>query len=637
MTQRYSITDGVVYPIGRTEATQKLFENTNNVYDIAISGEPFLLASSDRYPYQRQTAQYRKQQFDNSKEIGEQAFEGWWLRSQSSFHLGAGINYLDPLTGENVQYRFKDSAGVDVWTPGQVTMLPKMDEVASITGSAYMVGGIDSLDQDFVFYSDDDELYRLDDTGTTALVPHGGTESILGLVQDGLYYYAADEDKIYRGDLTGTGATGTSYYPTNNAKVVLSYVKQRIVAGIGEKIVEITQSRGGTNPDASDVRYTHPDTGWTWSAIAEGPTAIYASGYRGNNSSIYKFTLSNVGAMPTLTQAVTAADFPDDEYVMNIATYLGRFIVIGTSKGIRIGILDDNGDITYGPLTYEKTNPVHKVQIAFEDRFAYVTVTNAIDGNSGVIRIDLSQEVEPGRYAYAKDLSTETTGCSCGIAFLGSSGRLVLAMDNEGIFYESITEKVATGFLETGLIRYGTIEKKYFKLVKPRIAQPMDGSIAVSTKTVGGNVNSIITLTNTTPAINEDLGTNLQFPQEALAFLFTFGRSSIDVSKGPEFDGYQIKSLPAVRRNRQLTIPLLNFDFESDRFGVQIGYEGRAFDRLQALESIEALGDTVLVQDFTTGETVLGLIEQLSFERTTPPKSGFSGFGGIIYVSVRTV
>ena len=637
MTQRYSITDGVVYPIGRTEATQKLFENTNNVYDIAISGEPFLLASSDRYPYQRQTAQYRKQQFDNSKEIGEQAFEGWWLRSQSSFHLGAGINYLDPLTGENVQYRFKDSAGVDVWTPGQVTMLPKMDEVASITGSAYMVGGIDSLDQDFVFYSDDDELYRLDDTGTTALVPHGGTESILGLVQDGLYYYAADEDKIYRGDLTGTGATGTSYYPTNNAKVVLSYVKQRIVAGIGEKIVEITQSRGGTNPDSSDVRYTHPDTGWTWSAIAEGPTAIYASGYRGNNSSIYKFTLSNVGVMPTLTQAVTAADFPDDEYVMNIATYLGRFIVIGTSKGIRIGILDDNGDITYGPLTYEKTNPVHKVQIAFEDRFAYVTVTNAIDGNSGVIRIDLSQEVEPGRYAYAKDLSTETTGCSCGIAFLGSSGRLVLAMDNEGIFYESITEKVATGFLETGLIRYGTIEKKYFKLVKPRIAQPMDGSIAVSTKTVGGNVNSIITLTNTTPAINEDLGTNLQFPQEALAFLFTFGRSSIDVSKGPEFDGYQIKSLPAVRRNRQLTIPLLNFDFESDRFGVQIGYEGRAFDRLQALESIEALGDTVLVQDFTTGETVLGLIEQLSFERTTPPKSGFSGFGGIIYVSVRTV
>ena len=636
MTQ-FSITDGVVYPIGRIDVSQQLFQNTDNVYDIAVAGQPFLLASTDRYPYQRQTAQYRKQQFDNTNEVGEQTFEGWWLRSQSSFHLGAGINYLDPITGDNVQYRFFDSAGVDVWTPGQVTMLPKMDEVASITGSAHMVGGIDSLDQDFVFYSDDDELYRLDDTGTAALVPHGGTENILDLAQDGLFYYAADEDKIYRGDLTGTGATGTDYYPTNNAKVVMNYVKQRIVAGIGEKIVEITQTRGGTNPDSSDVRYTHPDTGWIWSAIAEGPTAIYASGYRGNNSAIYKFTLSNVGVMPTLTQAVTAADFPDDEYVMNIATYLGRFIVIGTSKGIRIGILDDNGDITYGPLTYEKTNPVHKIQIAFEDRFAYVTVTNAIDGKSGVIRIDLSQEVEPGRYAWAKDLSTEVTGCSCGIAFLGSSGRLVLAMDNEGIFYESITEKVATGFLDTGFIRYGTIEKKHFKLIKPRIKTTMDGSIAISTKVNSGAINSIITLTNSTPALNSDISTNINSPQEVLAFRFTFGRSSIDASKGPEFDGYQVKALPAVTRSRQLSIPLLNFDFESDRYGNNIGFEGRAFERLQELETIESLGDTILVQDFTTGETVLGVIEQLSFERTSPPKAGFSGFGGIIYVSLRTV
>jgi hypothetical protein len=633
----FSITDDVVYPIGRIDVSQQIFQNTDNVYDIAVAGQPFLLASTDRYPYQRQTAQYRKQQFDNTNEAGEQTFEGWWLRSQSSFHLGAGINYLDPITGDNVQYRFFDSAGVDVWTPGRVTMLPKMDEVASITGSAHMVGGIDSLDQDFVFYSDDDELYRLDDTGTAALVPHGGTENILDLAQDGLFYYAADEDKIYRGDLTGTGATGTDYYPTNNAKVVMNYVKQRIVAGIGEKIVEITQTRGGTNPDSSDVRYTHPDTGWTWSAIAEGPTAIYASGYRGNNSAIYKFTLSNVGVMPTLTQAVTAADFPDDEYVMNIATYLGRFIVIGTSKGIRIGILDDNGDITYGPLTYEKTNPVHKIQIAFEDRFAYVTVTNAIDGKSGVIRIDLSQEVEPGRYAWAKDLSTEVTGCSCGIAFLGSSGRLVLAMDNEGIFYESITEKVATGFLETGLIRYGTIEKKHFKLIKPRIATPMSGSIVISSKVISGAINSIITLTNSTIALNSDISTNLNSPQEVLAFKFTFGRSSTNANLGPEFDGYQVKALPAVTRSRQLSIPLLNFDFESDRYGNNIGFEGRAFERLQELETIESLGDTILVQDFTTGETVLGVIEQLSFERTSPPRAGFSGFGGIIYVSLRTV
>lgn len=634
----FSITEPVVLPIGRVGTSQQLYENKDNVFDIAIAGQPYLLASSDRYPYQRQTAQYRKQQFDNSQEIGEQAFEGWWLRSQSSFHLGEGINYLDPLTGDNVQFRFNNSAGLDVWTPGQVTMLPKMDQVASITGSSFIVGGEDSLDQDFVFYSSGDDLFRLDDAGTSTAIDYGGSGSdIKAVFQDGLNYYAANATAIFRGNLTGTGATGTSYYPTNNAKVVAKYVKQRIVAGIGESIFEITQTRGGANPDNSDKRYTHPDTGWIWSAIAEGPTAVYASGYRGTNSAIYKFTLSSVGVMPTLTQAVTAADFPQDEYVLNIATYLGRFIIIGTSKGVRVGVLDDNGDITYGPLTYEKTNPIHKVQIAFEDRFAYVTVTNAIDGKSGVIRIDLSQEVEPGRYAYANDLSTETTGCSCGIAFLGTSGRLVVAMDDQGLFLESTTERVATGFLDTGYIRYGTIEKKHFKLIKPRIAQPMFGTISISTKNVAGSINNLITLDASAPILNQDISTALDTPQEELAFRFTFTRSTVDTNKGPEFDGYQIKSLPAVKRSRQLTIPLLNFDFEADRYGLQIGFEGRAFERLQVLEEIESLGDTILIQDFTTGETVLGFVEQLSFERTTPPKSGFSGFGGIIYVSVRTV
>jgi hypothetical protein len=209
-------------------------------------------------------------------------------------------------------------------------------------------------------------------------------------------------------------------------------------------------------------------------------------------------------------------------------------------------------------------------------------------------------------------------------------------MDDEGLFFESTTEKVATGFLDTGDIRYGTIEKKFFKLIKPRIATPMSGSISISS-IVSGVVNSIITLDAATASLNEDITTNIDIPQESVAFRFGFNRSSTDASKGPEFDGYQVKSLPAVNRNRQLNIPLLNFDFESDRYGVQAGFEGRAFERLQLLEDIESKGDTVLIQDFTTGETVQGLIEQLSFERNSAPKNSYSGFGGIIYVSVRTV
>ena len=633
----FSITDPVVDPIGIVGTTAQLFENTSNVYDVAIGGQPFLLAASDKYPYQRQTATYRKQQFDNTKEVGEQSFEGWWLRSQSSFHLGAGINYLDPYLSENVQYRFNDSAGVDVWTPGQVTMLPDTENVFALSDNVNMFGATDSLDQDCVFVSSNTTLTRIAADGTDATVAYGGSgTNITSLTQDGLNYYAANDTGIYRGSLTGTGATGSIYYQTGD-RTVMGFVKQRLVAAIGPSVYEITTSTGATGPLVADKRYTHPDTNWRWTSIVEGPQAVYASGYRGTNSSILKFSLSTAGVMPTLTQAVTAADFPDDEHVTALGVYLGTYMLIGTNRGIRVGIIDANGDISYGPLTYEKSTSSHTLSFAFKDRFAYATITNGIDGKSGLIRIDLSQETEPGRYAYAKDLSSGATGNCRAVAFIGDTGRVAFAVADSGVYFEHATNKVATGFLDTGYIRYATIEKKYFKLIKPRFNTPMFGTCVISTKEVDGDTNSIITIANGTPALNTDLATNIATPQEELAFRFTFGRDATDTTKGPEFDGYQVKSLPAIVRARQLTIPLVNYDFETDRYGIQNGYEGRAWIRLQELEDLEAAGDTIVIQDFTTGEQVIGLIEQLSFERTTPADRRYTGFGGIVYVSIRTV
>ena len=141
----------------------------------------------------------------------------------------------------------------------------------------------------------------------------------------------------------------------------------------------------------------------------------------------------------------------------------------------------------------------------------------------------------------------------------------------------------------------------------------MFGSCTISTKEIDGDVNSIITIANSTPALNTDLATNIAQPQEELAFRFVFNRDASDTTKGPAFDGYQVKSLPAVNRARQLTIPLVNYDFETDRYGVQNGYEGRAFVRLQELENLEAAGDTIVIQDFTTGEQVVGLASGLHF------------------------
>ena len=100
-----------------------IWQNTAESYDVAVGGLPFILATSDERPYIRQTAPFKKDQFDNGAEPGEQSLTGWWLRSQSSFHKGTGIKFYDPSAGETIAHRFTDSKGVDVWTKGQVTLL----------------------------------------------------------------------------------------------------------------------------------------------------------------------------------------------------------------------------------------------------------------------------------------------------------------------------------------------------------------------------------------------------------------------------------------------------------------------------------------------------------------------------------
>jgi hypothetical protein len=729
-----SITEPIVSPIGIAGATTPLFTNTSNIYDIAIGGQPFLLGASDKYPYQRQTATYRKQQFDNTKEVGEQSFEGWWLRSQSSFHNGAGINYLDPYVSENVQYRFFDSEGVNVWTPGQATLLKNVSTAHVTTGAIRSNGrpwqysrsiewtqnsnnydGIlmhDELDVDKIFptitVSINNKALTTNVATLTTTAAHGlcvgmeititgvdatfnGTFTITGVPTSTTFTYAKVASNVSSTAVSpvGTGVTNiihfidyntgtddpvfaicddgtTAFWLTNdtasgklevNKKAltgtattaatvmftqpgitvtngVMEYVKERIVMCANDKVYEFSSSASAL-PTAV---YTHGDQDHIFTSITASGSAIYVAGYSGLQSNIYKFTLNTAGVMPTLTSAITAAEMPTGEVIYKIYYYLG-YMVIGTSKGIRVATVADDGSITYGPLVVHTEQPAYD----FAARDNYVWAATNVNGKPGVTRIDLSQEIEPLRFAYANDLyynedqNRYTTSC----AFIAGTERLSFTTSNNGsdgtVYIEDASTLTETGFITTGFIRYATVEKKYFKLIKPRFNTPMFGTCVISTKEVDGDTNSIITIAGSTPALNTDLATNISSPQEELAFKFTLGRDTSDTTKGPEFDGYQVKSLPAVERARQLTIPLVDYDFETDRYGIQNGYEGRAWVRLQALESLEAAGDTVIIQDFTTGEQITGLIEQLSFERTTPPDRRYTGFGGIVYVSIRTV
>jgi hypothetical protein len=133
------ITEGIPYVLSNPAGSTN-YQATGVSYDIAINGLPFFLAASDDSPYRRVTAQYRKQQYDQTREAGEQSLTGWWFRSQSSFHLGQGIKYFEPAQDESLRFQYTESKGVDVWTKGQVSLIYDVDQGHQTTTAMYSDG-----------------------------------------------------------------------------------------------------------------------------------------------------------------------------------------------------------------------------------------------------------------------------------------------------------------------------------------------------------------------------------------------------------------------------------------------------------------------------------------------------------------
>jgi hypothetical protein len=711
-------------------STGGIWQNTNESYDVALGGLPFFYAINDSRPYIRQTAPFRKEQFDNGAEPGEQSLTGWWLRSQSSFHSGSGIKFYDPSAGETVAHRFTDSKGVDVWTKGQVTLLKDTATTHYTSGPIQTNGKPFQVARSIEYNGTDGVLlwdeYDVDKIAADGTVTHfldyaAGTDyAVQAICDDGTYAYwivnilnsGTPRLRIYKKLLTGVSGAGDTLMISDNGITVntatMEYIKDRIVMGINNKIYEISSS-ATTLPSPI---YTHSDTDIVFSSITASGPAIYVAGYSGTQSSIFKFTLSTAGVMPTLTSAITAAEMPVGEIIHKIYYYLG-YMMIGTNKGIRAAIVSDqDGSINYGPLIVETTQPCYD----FAANNHYIWCATGVDGAPGVIRIDLSNEIEPLRFAYANDLYVSgtsgysTTTC----AFAGTTDRLVFAttaLNAGSVSNKALTTNVATlttsaahglavgdevwvegvdstfngkytvtgvpttttftyaktasnvastavspvgkvnkvgsinieasatltstGYLTSGYIRYGTLEPKNFKRLLGR-GDFSKGSMTLETVDKDGTEYDHITYDSVVFPI-EVTTSQPSTAQEYVAYKFILNRDATTTSAGPIFKGYQAKATIATPRQRIMKFPVYCFDVETDRYNVQVGYEGKAQTRLLALEELESNGDVLTWQDLTTGEQRQVVIEQTSFTRMTPPDKRFDGFGGVIDITIRTV
>jgi hypothetical protein len=735
MADNHDITEAIPYILSNPAGSTN-YSATGEAYDVAIGGLPFFLFNSDDAPYRRVTAQYRKQQIDQSREPGEQTLTGWWLRSQSSFHYGQGIKFFEPIQDESLRFQYTESKGLNVWTKGQATLLKASDSQHITTGGIRTDGRpwqlmrsiqwdknsitfngvllVDEYDVDKVFpaitVSISNKALTSNVATLTTTAAHGlctgmeivitgvdatfnGTYTITGvpttttftyaktasnvastavspvgtgvaevihfidytsgtdypvhaICDDGVYAYwvtnvlnaGTPRLRVYKKLLSDDGTVSPTLMISENSitvtNAVMEYTKERIVMCVNDKVYEFS-STASTLPTAV---YSHNDPDHIFTSITSSGAAIYIAGYSGIQSNIYKFTLSTAGAMPTLTSAITAAELPVGEIVFKIAYYLGN-MAIGTSQGMRMADASQlDGSITYGALIFESDQPVY--DFGFRDR--YIWAASGVDGQVGVTRIDMGQPLGNLQFPYAYDLYNPadtlghyTTAC----AFLGDTNRLAFCNAGNGsdgaIYIESESTLLAEGFLRTGYVRYNTLELKIFKLLQARI-DTTNGGLLIDSIDYADNFFRIGTFAQeaSVPEININYP---QASQEYLGFQFTLTRSTTDTTKGPLFTGYQIKALPAIPRQRLIQYPLSCFDHESDHFGVEVGYEGAAYYRMSQLESIENVGDTIRIEDFRTGESFIGLIEEMDFRNATPSDKRFTGYGGLLLVTIRTV
>lgn len=636
--------------------TGNIWQNTGMQYDFAIGGVPFLAAITDKDPYIRSTAQFRKNQFDSLRDPGEQSLSTWWLRSQSSFHTGAGINFYDPFAnpysptlGSN-SYRYHKSLGVEVMdAEGQVTLLRRPSQTQTTSSAAELttvtVAGVDKI------LMHDDNALKLSDGTTSAMttLSSGVATTIYASTANGSNAYYIDASYIVSVPLTGGATSAVRNISGSITSAKMAYVKERLIVGIDNKIYEVPATNGGGAMPSP--LYTHPDTSWRWTGIAEGASAIYASGVVGAKSSVVKFVLDTTGALPTLTSAITAVVVPDGELIHNIYVHLMSYIVIATNKGLRIGVIDNSGNITYGGLMIDTDYPIRG--IAAHDSYIYCagSFDNLETGENypGLYIVNLGTEISAGtlQYAYSTFVYAEniSQGSAIGVCHLGQTNQVVFtvgalsktvgATANNGLWVQSATELYPSGYLETGYIRYNTLEQKNFKRVVGR-GDFSKGSMSILTRDLTDTTYDMVSydsaIGNPEVTITQPAGA-----QDALGLRFELYRDGADNSTGPVFKGYQLKAVPASPRTRIIKIPLLCYDVDTDKYNSSVGYEGYALEKLSALENIEAAGDVVTWQDFRTGELSQCLIEEVIFTDVTPPDKKLTGFGGIVSLTIRTV
>ena len=441
------------------------------VFPVAINGRPYLIDTKSN-EFTRQFDARVRDSVDQSAEPGEAAInpQGLWRRSQSSWHYGAGQDYSDTADAE--VYRFRSSKGVDVWDRGKLSLLKDTTQILSdaaatlksiVAGTRLYVASAGNV----TFYTS----LTASPTNCTA-EPAGNVGS---MTSDGYNVWASFAGHGIYVTNTSTGAF-SSYISGSDTFTKIKYTKGRLMAAAGPTIYNFISSGG---PGAG--LFTHGNSTWSWVGFAGGQNHIYAAGYAGQTSLIYKTTIKTDGT--SLDAPTVAAELPEGEIVTALDSYLG-YVLIGTTTGFRFASSDDNGNLVVGPLI-----EVGQVDaFASQGRFVWFSYKNIDASSTGLGRMDIGSQIATNQPAWAADLMVTGQGAVPSISLYGT--RPVFTVTGLGVYYEHATDLVASGTLDSGIYRWGVPDSKFVPKWDLRTEQ-LNGTVALSVASDGGGFETV--------------------------------------------------------------------------------------------------------------------------------------------------
>jgi len=426
----------------------------STLFEVALAGRGFFLDTSDE-KFRMESIEAMRAQTDDGEQAGEGSLSNvdLWRRSVQSWHLGAGQTRGDD--DESSPYRFQSSKGVNVWDRWKLSMLNAVSlEVAGLATPTSLV----TVGSRLVHQAG--STFQVTDDGVTwSSLTTVGTAPTTPAVSDGTDMYYTTAAGVRK--LTQFGIDSAAF--TLADVDVIGFSKGRLWAGAGNTLSWMTT---GSPTTAVTVSFGT----FVWTAICDGSRATYAAGYSGDQSQIWRIPIKTDGT--GLDAATVAWSAPDGEIVHSMTSYLG-YILIGTNKGVRFAVADDDGDLTPGSFI-----PTPEPVYCFEpqDRFVWFGWSDYDATSTGLGRVDLSVFTSALTPAYASDLMAPTQGVVKAIATF--AGKRFFAIEGVGVYTEQDT-LVAEGTIVTSEWTFGIDDDKIATLVGIK-HEPLVGSVAIS-------------------------------------------------------------------------------------------------------------------------------------------------------------